>query len=525
VDSSARAPGGAGTTCAAPPPSFVGEVVPSSDGGAVGRLAPALELRRLGYRLRERADIVALVMITGVAAGVRFATLGLQGLDHDEATTAFGVLQPTLGGTLSAVVHLERTPPLYYALAWLWTRPLGLGTGQVDLRALSAIFGTLTVPVVHLAARELVSRRAGVVTAALVALNPFLVWYSQEARAYALLVLFIALGLYLFARVLRDPSGRNLGLWACASILALCTHYFSAFMIVPETLWLLAVMRPRRRLLPSLGAIAAAGLALLPLAIAQEGTGETDWFSATPVLSRAWQIPVHYAAGVKPEILSPHDWLAALQISAAAVEIALLVAAVAILARWGRRRERRGALLASGLAAAAFLVPVAMAAAGIDYVDARNLIGTLVPLLVAAGIAFGVMRARIAGAIAVAVACALFAAVLILGSLTPQMQRPDWRGDAAAIGTSPTKRIVVVPRSAGPPISYYLGARQADGDGHPVWIRERDVDHAIRVPAPRAGLAQLGSNRADDRPGCQRPRHPAAHERGAPPAGVVVPGP
>ena len=43
----------------------------------------------------------------------------------------------------------------------------------------------------YLAARELVYRRPiALLAAAFVALNPYLVWYSQEARSYALMVLF-----------------------------------------------------------------------------------------------------------------------------------------------------------------------------------------------------------------------------------------------------------------------------------------------------------------------------------------------
>jgi predicted membrane-bound mannosyltransferase len=123
--------------------------------------APAVELGRVRQLLREHADVIALVMITAIAAAVRFATLGVQGLDHDESVTAAGVLHPSLGGTISAVAQLERTPPLYYVLEWLWTQALGFGTDPANLRFLSAVFGTLTVPVAFLAARELSSRRAG----------------------------------------------------------------------------------------------------------------------------------------------------------------------------------------------------------------------------------------------------------------------------------------------------------------------------------------------------------------------------
>ena len=126
----------------------------------------------------------ALLGITAVAAVVRFATLDLQSFDHDEAVTATRVIHPSLFDTLSAVVDSERSPPLYYVLVWGWSKIFG--TGEVGLRSLSALFGTLTVPLAYAAAATFgSSRRVARFAAAFVAFNPYLVWYSQEARSYA----------------------------------------------------------------------------------------------------------------------------------------------------------------------------------------------------------------------------------------------------------------------------------------------------------------------------------------------------
>jgi len=142
-----------------------------------------------------------LLGITAVAAIVRFATLDLQSFDHDEAVTAARVIHPSLFDTLSAVVDGERSPPLYYVLVWAWSKIFG--TGEVGLRSLSALCGTLTVPLAYAAAAALgPSRRVALLAAAFVALNPYLIWYSQEARSYALMVLFAALALVYFARSL-----------------------------------------------------------------------------------------------------------------------------------------------------------------------------------------------------------------------------------------------------------------------------------------------------------------------------------
>ena len=160
-----------------------------------------------------RKDGVSVARITLLAAAVRLLGLDAKGFWEDEASTVL-LLKEDLGRMLAGVADGERAPYLYYLLAWPWTRLFG--DGEVGLRSLSVLFGAATVPVAYLAARELISRRAGVVVAALVATNPILVWYSQEGRTYALFVLLSALALYFFARALRDPSPRCLALWALA---------------------------------------------------------------------------------------------------------------------------------------------------------------------------------------------------------------------------------------------------------------------------------------------------------------------
>ena len=72
-------------------------------------------------------------------------------------------------------------------LAWLWVQ--AFGTGEVGLRLFSAVAGVATVPVVYAVGRTLASRRIGLVAAALAATSPYLVFYSQEARSYALFAL------------------------------------------------------------------------------------------------------------------------------------------------------------------------------------------------------------------------------------------------------------------------------------------------------------------------------------------------
>jgi Predicted membrane protein len=188
------------------------------------------------------AALWALAGLTAAGVAVRFSTLGLQSYHHDEVITAMRVIPGSFDHMLREVKRSESNPPLYYVLAWGWAKVFG--TGEVGLRSLSALFGAATVPVGYLIGRQLATRRVGLILAALLAFNPMLIWYSQEARSYALLVFFAALSLYFFVKVLDTRRGRDLAFWAVASALALCSHYFAFFAVGIEAAWLLVRCAP-----------------------------------------------------------------------------------------------------------------------------------------------------------------------------------------------------------------------------------------------------------------------------------------
>ena len=146
--------------------------------------------------------------LTALGVAVRFASLGVQSYHHDEVITAMRVIPGSFGDMLHEVKVSESNPPLYYVLGWGWAKEFG--TGEVGLRSLSALFGAATVPVGYLIGRQLATRRAGLILAGLIAVNPMLIWYSQEARSYALLVFFGALALFFFVRALDTGRGRDL---------------------------------------------------------------------------------------------------------------------------------------------------------------------------------------------------------------------------------------------------------------------------------------------------------------------------
>src|SRR5262245_56294193 len=171
--------------------------------------------------------VLGLVLLASL---VRFGTLGAKSFWGDELSTV-DLVHRSLGHMLTGIGNLESTPPLYYVLSWLWVQIVP-GT-EVGIRALPALFGVALVPVTYWIGRELADARTATIAAALVASNPFLVWYSQEARSYSLLALLSAVALLLAIRAVKRPSGYLYAGWALASALALTTHYFAVFLVVP----------------------------------------------------------------------------------------------------------------------------------------------------------------------------------------------------------------------------------------------------------------------------------------------------
>jgi hypothetical protein len=402
--------------------------------------------------LAERAvalsrPAVAVTALTVLAAALRFPTLADQSYWLDEAVTVHLIRLP-FGDMLSAIPGSESTPPLYYAVAWVWRHLIG--SGEADLRSLSALAGTATVPLAYLAAARLVGARAGVIVAALAAVNPLLVWYSQEARAYALLVLLTTAALAVYALLLERPTGRRLASWAVLSALALATHYFAIFVIAPQLLWLAwrwRGARERRAVLAAGGAVALAGAALLPLMIEQAGNDRADFIRSLDLAGRIAQVPKQYLVGFDGPL------------EAASAVVALCLAAFGLWLLWKRAegRELSGARKAARVAVPALAVPVVLALVGIDYVVTRNLIAAWVPAAIVVAAGLGARRAGRLGVGAAVALCAVSLAVVIGVATGSEYQRGDWRGVSDALGPIPGvgRALVISPALGSIPLSLY----------------------------------------------------------------------
>lgn len=433
-------------------------------------------------RPRSFALPLALAGLIAAAAALRFASLGIQSYHHDEVITAMRVIPGSFSRMLHEVRVSESNPPLYYVLAWGWAK--AFGRDEFELRSLSALLGTALVPVAYMVGRQLASRRAGLTLAAIAAVNPMLIWYSQEARSYALLVFFCALSLLFFLRALDHARGSDLALWALGSALALCSHYFAVFPVAIEAAWLLVALRAFWRLvLPALALVAAAGAALLPLLSAQASATHIGWIEKSPLPARFIEAGTSFLVGETGHVIAEP-----IRYGYAIVPLAAVAAGLLLLALRGDPHERCGARVALvlGLGIAALTGLVALV--GRDYVVERNLLPALLPLAAVVAVGFSVAGSRRLGAALAIALCLYWIAFDAYVTQKPNLQRPELRALSQQIGPAKVPRAIVSWKLAADPIRWYLPGRVPRMYGGRQRVEEVDVVSKPLVSARPANL-------------------------------------
>src|SRR5829696_174705 len=258
---------------------------------------------KLPGRMRERAgrwELLAVAALTALAAVLRVAAAD-QSLLGDELFTYEAVREPTLQTVMDFVRSpLEISPPLFFVGSWLTA---DLGDPTTWLRAPSVGAGILVVPAVWAVGRRTVGERAGLVGAAIMTVSPYAVFFSAEARPYALAMLLTALSTLVLLTALergRWPWWLLLGITVAA---AMYTHYVVVFVVAVQAAWALWVHRDRW-----LGVVASTALSLAlyvpwlpavlddrrspyqeaigrvwPLDLRYAGTALGEWVTGTPL--------------------------------------------------------------------------------------------------------------------------------------------------------------------------------------------------------------------------------------------------
>lgn len=240
---------------------------------------------------------VAGVIVAGI--GLRF--VARSDLWADEVLSV-NIARLPLSELREALRH-DGAPPLYYVLLHVWMRVFG--TGNESVRALSGLFGVLTLIPAYYAGRRLDARRVaagmqapGTRTVAwaallLLAASPFAIRYATETRMYALVILLVFVGYLAVLRVFDRPSWGRLLCVAALTSLLLYTHYWSFALLAVVGAWLVWLAlrgapdqrRPARFAIGAMGVGALTFLPWVPTFLDQAAHTGTPWGSVVSPLS------------------------------------------------------------------------------------------------------------------------------------------------------------------------------------------------------------------------------------------------
>lgn len=266
-------------------------------GGSTPSVRPGPETVPAVRRTRRPSPVpfrlaVALATITASSLVFRTQGIGIWYWIDEGLTIGLGRSQVS---EIPTLLRGDGSPPLYYVLLHLWTAVAG--TGEVATRALSLVLAVATVPIAFVAADRVFGRRAGWITAALFAFNPFLTHFSRETRMYTLVVLLglIAVTSFIDGLVLRRR--RSCAVFAVALTALLYTHNWALYVAVAAAVALvpamLAAEEPRRVVRDGFATLGIAGLAYLPwslVLLGQIGDTGAPWSYTPSAREVVWEV-------------------------------------------------------------------------------------------------------------------------------------------------------------------------------------------------------------------------------------------
>lgn len=195
--------------------------------------------------------------------------LGRQSLWFDEGLSVAFASRP-LGELIETLVGQDLHPPLYYLILHFWMALVGNSEMAVRLPSVLAVL--LMLPLASAVVREIEGKvgsspdspwLAGLAGAALIGTSPFIAYYAQETRMYALAASLCLAASWAYLVALRGESSRRR--WLCFSVLlaaCLYTQYFTA-MIIPAFV-VYALLLEQRQLKRTLTFLLVAALLYLP---------------------------------------------------------------------------------------------------------------------------------------------------------------------------------------------------------------------------------------------------------------------
>ncbi|PKQ16544.1 MAG: hypothetical protein CVT67_03870 [Actinobacteria bacterium HGW-Actinobacteria-7] len=226
--------------------------------------------------------------ITLVGAALRIATINTRSMWLDE-TTAIRQASwsiPEMLAWMANNVH----PPLFHTLLHYWIR--AVGRSEVDVRAFAVMWGIIAIPLMYWAGRTLYDHRVGIIASLVLALSPFFIWYSQEARMYTMMLVFSLLATVALWKALNGHGRRWWIVYALGAAAGIMTQYFSAFVLLGQAYYV--VTRSSRKSAEAHGSDTEAPRSWRRIVPTLREVPELRWWliaSAAAMLPLVWWLP------------------------------------------------------------------------------------------------------------------------------------------------------------------------------------------------------------------------------------------
>lgn len=189
---------------------------------------------------------IVLITIIIISLVLRFLFINQRSIWHDEGYTALMIKFPFW--EIIQRTMLDVHPPFYYLLLRCWAQIFG--NSEIALRGFSAILGIGVVVLTYFFIKKLFNKNIATIAGFFTGIGPFLIRYSQEARMWELVALFITASSFFLIKALEQLENKEIKkqifwwiLYSISLILAVYTQYFS-LLILPVH-WLYVLLRKK----------------------------------------------------------------------------------------------------------------------------------------------------------------------------------------------------------------------------------------------------------------------------------------
>lgn len=189
----------------------------------------------LSYKFKYR-EFVFLGFILLIAIGLRFYNISYESYWLDEVISVERSSKPfgVFIRDFPKDIRSDNNPPVYNILLYVWMFLFGFGEGAT--RTLSGLLGIISIFLIYLVGRTLYSSKVALLGAFLLSVSLVHIQYSQETRAYSMLIMMSLLSCYFFIKAVKER--KTFG-YFFSTVILIYTHVLGVLVFISQGIYYL----------------------------------------------------------------------------------------------------------------------------------------------------------------------------------------------------------------------------------------------------------------------------------------------